>query len=137
MATKVVITGVRNLIKAVGEKKGETKRQVADAVASCAEVIYRKSQKLVPRDTEALAESGHIESNQKSGKAATSTIVYGGESAPYALYVHEDMTKHHAAPTCAKFLTKAIISTRGTCTSILNYTLQTNKSLTKDGVEVK
>lgn len=133
----VTITGVGNVLKAFGDKKKDMEFKIHEALGRCAAVVYRKSQKLVPRDTEALAHSGRVETNDKKGKGAQFEVVYGDEEAFYALYVHEDLTKKHAPPTQAKFLEDAVRLTRGTCASIIAYAVSETPRYTKNGVDVE
>jgi len=49
----------------------------------------------VPVDMGALRASGFVEPPELTAGGGSVTLGYGGPSAPYALYVHEDLTKHH------------------------------------------
>lgn len=88
----------------------EVQQNIRKAVqASIDEIIkdvYDESQKLVPVKTGALKASGQIvKSSQPFDNGLyDSTVQYGNEQVAYAVYVHEDLTKHHLAPTQAKFL---------------------------------
>jgi hypothetical protein len=69
--------------------------------------VYKESQILVPVKTGALKASGRI---TKATEAFENGIYdvnveYGNDTdVDYAVYVHEDLTKFHQAPTQAKFL---------------------------------
>ena len=63
--------------------------------------VLERAKYYCPVDTGRLKESGHLEP-QPDGSV---DVVFDCE---YAWYVHEDMNKIHAFPTCAKFLTIAV-----------------------------
>jgi len=79
-------------------------KAVAQAIYEEAQVIFAKSQVLVPVDTSALRGSGDVSAIQGSGQGVYVDIYYGGPAAPYALYVHEIIGNYHKAPTQAKYL---------------------------------
>ena len=41
-------------------------------------------------------------------------IGFGGAAAPYAIYVHENVSARHAPPTQAKFLEQPVMEARAT-----------------------
>lgn len=63
--------------------------QEAQIVMSAAQQDY------VPVDTGALRASGFVEPPTPTHTGASITLGFGGPSAPYAVYVHEDLTKRH------------------------------------------
>jgi hypothetical protein len=67
--------------------------------------IFAESQRLVPVEFGPLKQSGKV-SRRNYKYTVSRSIKYGGkEPGPYyAVYVHEDLTKKHKAPTRAKFL---------------------------------
>ena len=79
-------------------------KAVAQAIYEEAQVIFAKSQVLVPVDTSALRGSGDVSAIQGSGQGVYVDIFYGGPAAPYALYVHEIIGNYHKSPTQAKYL---------------------------------
>ena len=79
-------------------------KAVAQAIYEEAQVIFAKSQVLVPVDTSALRGSGDVSAIQGSGQGVYVDIFYVGPAAPYALYVHEIIGNYHKAPTQAKYL---------------------------------
>ena len=79
-------------------------KAVAQAIYEEAQVIFAKSQILVPVDTSALRGSGDVSAIQGSGRNVYVDIYYGGPAAPYALYVHEIIGNYHKTPTQAKYL---------------------------------
>lgn len=130
------ITGVENVLRAIGKAKSNKAAKIEDALKKCGEVILRKSQIYVPVDKGPLKASGHVEVAGK-GFGCRVRVVYGGPSAPYALYVHEDLSKYHEPPTCAKFLTRAVQETRGTCASVLKREMEAKPVKIIDGEVVK
>ena len=112
------ITGVRVVIRAIEKKREETKQQMAPAMKACADVVLRKALKYCPKDTGALRKSG-VASVSGTGWASRAVVAFGGETAHYAIYVHEDLSKYHEPPTQAKFLERAYRETKGVQTNIL------------------
>jgi hypothetical protein len=82
----------------------EAPKAVAIAIYEEANVIFAKSQVLVPVDTGALRGSGGVSAIQGSGQGMYVDIFYGGPAASYALYVHEIIGNYHKPPTQAKYL---------------------------------
>jgi hypothetical protein len=82
----------------------EAPKAVAIAIYEEANVIFAKSQVLVPVDTGVLRGSGGVSAIQGSGQGMYVDIFYGGPAAPYALYVHEIIGNYHNPPTQAKYL---------------------------------
>src|SRR5512143_3642237 len=69
---------------------------VAAALFVEAEAIMTVSkEQYVPVDTGALRASGHVVPPKISGTNVMVELGYGGPSAPYAVIVHEDLTKRH------------------------------------------
>ena len=114
----VKITGVQETIKAFGAASVEDARRIDEGLLACAHVVLRKALKYVPKDTHALEKTGQVQVEGR-GFGARASVVFGGEDAPYALWVHEILDHYHEPPTCAKFLERAARETRGTQTSIL------------------
>ena len=120
------ITGVDRVVKANGKASAEIKKRIDEALVTCAEVLLRKSQELVPVDTEALKKSGRVVANDKKGLAAAATVEYGGPTAPYAFIVHERLGVYHAPPAQARYLADAVPMVRGTMTSIIRRQVTVN-----------
>lgn len=116
------------MVKANGKASAEIKKRIDEALVTCAEVLLRKSQELVPVDTEALKKSGRVVTNDKKGLAAAATVEYGGPTAPYAFIVHERLGVYHAPPTQARYLADAVPMVRGTMTSIIRRQVTVNPS---------
>ncbi len=85
--------------------KQETPLAVAQAIWEEANLIFARSQVLVPVDTGVLRGSGGVSAPQPMAGGGTYVdIFYGGPAAPYALYVHEILGNYHKPPTQAKYL---------------------------------
>lgn len=130
----VKVTGVQQVLTAISKAKVDTGKTIAAGLEACAGVVYRKSQKLVPVDKGRLKASGRY-GVSGVGRAAKAFVEYGGPDAPYALYVHEDMTKRHPVGQ-AKFVEDAVRQTRGTMASIMRRMIKAKKVKLIDGEEV-
>jgi len=98
------LTGDVELQAVLRSAQQNAPKAVAQAIYEEAQVIFAKSQVLVPVDTSALRGSGDVSAIQGSGQGVYVDIFYGGPAAPYALYVHEIIGNYHKAPTQAKYL---------------------------------
>lgn len=116
------ITGMDLTFAAMGKAWSEDAPKIADGLRLCAEKVFSVSQYYCPLDRGPLRASGRIVTTG-SGLNASTTIEYGGDSAPYAMWVHEDLTKHHDAPTCAKWLERAYLETENDCLAIMKRSL--------------
>jgi hypothetical protein len=92
----------------------EAPKAVAIAIYEEANVIFAKSQVLVPVDTGALRGSGGVSAIQGSGQGMYVDIFYGGPAASYALYVHEIIGNYHKPPTQAKYLEQPVMEAMST-----------------------
>jgi hypothetical protein len=92
---------LRNVLEAAREK---SPLAVAQAIWEEANLIFAKSQVLVPVDTGVLRGSGGVSAPQKGTTGYFVDIFYGGPAADYALYVHEIIGNYHKPPTQAKYL---------------------------------
>lgn len=118
MTRMIQVTGIQAVIRAIGKARKKDAIKIAEGLEKSGHVILRKSQKYVPVETGALKASGQVITTGR-GMGARTTVVYGSQVAFYALYVHEDLTKRHTAPTCAKYLERAVREVRGTIASIV------------------
>ena len=92
-----------NVLRHLGDDSGTVMGQ---AILEEAQVIFAKSQILVPVDTGALRGSGNTSAITQFPEGLGVDIYYGGPSAPYALFVQEILSNKHIAPTQAKYLEK-------------------------------
>ncbi len=91
--TKPAVRGLKRAGK-------EYQRAFRQALLEEGEAIMLESQNQVPRDTGFLANSRFVRVEDGGGEITLEL----GYTAPYAIYVHEDPTARHRAPTKWKFL---------------------------------
>ena len=96
--------GDKELVNALKAGKEKTPKAIAQAIYEEANVIFARSQILVPVDTGVLRGSGGVSAPQQGPSGYFVDIFYGGPAAPYALYVHEILGNYHNPPTQAKYL---------------------------------
>lgn len=115
---EVRVTGVQTAIRAISKARTEAAIRIVDGIDKCCDSALKKARFYVPKDTMALHDSGRKEVTG-SGMGAKGRVIFGGPSAPYAIYVHEIQENQHAPPTCAKFLERAVRELRGTMSNIM------------------
>lgn len=76
---------------------------VGSALFNEAQPIMTASKQQCPVDTGALRATGNVEKPEFHGDSVTVRLTYGGAAAPYAIYVHENVSAHHPVGN-AKFL---------------------------------
>lgn len=89
--------------------KEQSPLAVAQAIWEEANLIFARSQVLVPVDTGVLRGSGGVSAPQRGTEGYFVDIYYGGPAAPYALYVHEIIGNYHNPPTQAKYLEEPLV----------------------------
>ncbi len=92
----------------------EAPKAVAQAIYEEAQVIFAKSQVLVPVDTGVLRGSGGVSAPQMGNQGYFVDIFYGGPAASYALFVHEIIGNYHNPPTQAKYLEQPVMEAMST-----------------------
>lgn len=107
-------TGIKELDTAAMRAASGAFSGATKAASKQTRAIFKTSQFYCPVDTKRLKKSGRIEGPNISGHRVTFTIAYGGvtvagKDVDYAVVVHEDPTKHHAAPTRHKFVEVAFV----------------------------
>ncbi len=85
--------------------------EMANALREEAKIELREAIRRTPRDTGALRKSGKISEVKKSERTCSINISFGGEQAPYAIYVHEDLEAYHPVGQ-AKFLESVLLESR-------------------------
>ena len=101
---KLDLFGDEELVNALTAGKKDAPQAIAQAIWEEANVIFAKSQILVPVDTGVLRGSGGVSAPQMGNQGYFVDIFYGGPAASYALYVHEIIGNYHKPPTQAKYL---------------------------------
>jgi len=109
IGVKLVLEGMEELQKALKEGKEQSPKAIAQAIWEEANLIFAKSQVLVPVDTGVLRGSGGVSAPQQGPQGFYVDIFYGGPAAPYALYVHEIIENYHKPPTQAKYLEQPLM----------------------------
>jgi Bacteriophage HK97-gp10, putative tail-component len=106
MAEKLISVEVKGLDKVIANLQAtgpEITQALAAALFMEAEATMAESKLEVPVDTGALRASGTVKMPVINPDSVTVEMGYGGAAAPYAVFVHEDLTKHHPNGN-AKFL---------------------------------
>jgi hypothetical protein len=99
---EVTVTGVEAILRKLARAPQAFLGVAESAVRSELEVEATESQRRTPVDTGSLRASHTVEV-YADRRDVTGTITVGGPSAPYALYVHENLDAHHDVGQ-AKFL---------------------------------
>ena len=103
----IVITGLTEALTMLGKLGEGLLIEISETVNEEHEKIMLLAKERTPVDTGALKASGHVIPAKISGDTVQSVGQFGGELAPYALIVHEDLTKHHPVGR-AKFYESAM-----------------------------
>lgn len=104
MKISVKVKGTKELQHALKQLGDRASEELGKGLYAEGELIMTESKKQCPVDTGTLRGTGHVEKPEMSRYGPTVTLGYGGPAAPYAVYVHEDLTKRHNPPTKAKYL---------------------------------
>jgi Bacteriophage HK97-gp10, putative tail-component len=85
--------------------------EVSRALYQEVEVEVTECKRRTPVDTGNLRASIHQEGPERKGLRVVTAIVCGGPSAPYAVYVHEDLEAFHRVGQ-AKFIESVLLESR-------------------------
>lgn len=99
MTISIEIIGVEKFVSEMN-RIADIGPTLQSVLRSRAQSVFMESQLLCPVDTGLLRRSGEIV--ERFGNTEPSVEI--SYSAPYAVYVHEDLSKRHNPPTSAKFL---------------------------------
>lgn len=89
MRITVEITGVPELVRALGQAKERALRALEVALYQEAVLIMGQSKLLVPVDEGTLRNSGFVELPKRDAAGVEVVMGYGGAASGYAVYVHE------------------------------------------------
>jgi len=103
VSVKIDITGQNKVISRLQSLGDTSTRALAAALYQEGEQLIAEAKQETPVDTGALRASGHVQQPTINGRQVEVVAGFGGVAAPYAVYVHEDLTKHHPVGN-AKFL---------------------------------
>jgi hypothetical protein len=98
------LEGADKLASMLSSVGPEAPKVVSTVLLEEANVIFNRSQVLVPVDTGALRGSGGVSAPIPVPGGVGVDIFYGGPAASYALFVHEIQHFYHNPPTQAKYL---------------------------------
>lgn len=107
----MILLGADKVIARIRKIQTGMSKEIADALYEEAKIELREAKKRTPVATGALRKSGKVSKPKISGKTVTVDISFGGETAPYAVYVHEDLEAFHPIGQ-AKFLESVIEESR-------------------------
>jgi hypothetical protein len=108
METKLALQGAPELIDALRRVAINAPRELARALFQEAEGVMAEAKRRTPVDTGALRSSGTVSAPTADAGSFQVQLSFGGPSAPYGLYVHEDLEAHHPVGQ-AKFLESAAL----------------------------
>lgn len=94
---------MRRLQRKFKERPKEVLKLAAQSINVEAEAIMAEAKEITPVDLGALRASGLVMPVQFMPTKIRVAMGFGGPSAPYAIYVHEDLTANHPVGQ-AKFL---------------------------------
>lgn len=97
--------------KAVREYAKRFPDRVASALFQECEIEATEVKRRTPVDKGNLRGSVHVEPPERDWRTISCRIVAGGVSAPYAIYVHENLEAFHPVGE-AKFLESVILESR-------------------------
>jgi hypothetical protein len=97
------LEGADKLASMLSSVGPEAPKVVSTVLLEEANVIFNRSQVLVPVDTGALRGSGGVSAPIPVPGGVGVDIFYGGPAASYALFVHEIQHFYHNPPTQAKY----------------------------------
>ena len=100
----MTLTQSNSMQEGIKKSLEDLRRRIPPAMRAAGETLLEESNKLVPVLTGVLKKSGKV---TYKGRGLNTEFSIG-YSADYAVYVHEDLTKHHPNGQ-AKFLETAIL----------------------------
>lgn len=110
MRLRFTITGADPLSRKLQTASTNGPQAMGQALVETAEQVMTVSKTdYVPVDTGALRASGHVQPAVWQGAKVEVEFGFGGPAAPYALYVHENLTAHHPVGQ-AKYLESPLLA---------------------------
>jgi len=104
MTISLKIKRSANLMQALTRVSNNGIKAIEASLYQEGEAIMTESKNIVPVDIANLKDSGHVSPPKTAGNRTTIELGYGGPAAPYAIFVHEDMTAQHTSGQSAKYL---------------------------------
>jgi len=102
------VTGTHEMSGRLKRMAATVPDQVERALFQEAQIEMTESKRRCPVATGALKGSGTVFRPERNGRTVSVTLAYGGVAAPYAIYVHEDLSAHHPNGE-AKFLESVLL----------------------------
>ena len=106
MKIGIVVLGAAETASRFSKRAARSKTVFKKAAKKAAQIVLADAVSLAPIDTGALRASGRI-TEVAGGETPLFDIQFGGDKAPYAVFVHEDLTVQHKTGQ-AKFLETAL-----------------------------
>jgi len=108
------LSNVAQVIQNLRRAEADTIDVLASAVQDEVDMIYRKSQRLVPLDTSALQGTGRTVGPEVTRRYIKFQIQYGGgPAAAYAIVQHENLEYKHTGIRSAKYLERPAMDAAG------------------------
>jgi len=98
-------------------------RAAERGVQKAVKYLLKETLVVTPELTGILKKSGAT-FVKKAGKETIGVVYFNDHICPYAIYVHEDLTKYHKPPTMAKFLQKTQWRLRGELSLIIRQEIE-------------
>ena len=111
MPNEVRFRGVPEMTGKLRRFQAKFPEVVAKALYEETEIETTEAKRRTPVDTGNLRASVHTEGPEIEGESIYTAIVAGGVSAPYALFVHENLEAFHKVGQ-AKFIESVIMESR-------------------------
>jgi hypothetical protein len=111
MNATIHITGLQQLESRLARLAIRIPQEVGRALYEVAQEEATESRRRTPVDTSALKNSHAVSRPLFLGRTISVTISVGGPSAPYAVYVHENLDAFHPVGQ-AKFLESTILESK-------------------------
>lgn len=126
------LTGQDKMRKNLAALKQNVPNEVARALNIEMELGAKEVKRRTPVDEGELRASIHVEGPYivylKGRRVIYARVVAGGPSAPYAIYVHEDLDAHHKVGQ-AKYLESWILESRPSMAARVARRVQINRAL--------
>lgn len=99
------------------------RRAAERGVKKAIDFLLKETLKVTPQETGNLRAAGHAVMRDR-GPEVQGIVFFDEVQAPYAIYVHEDLTKYHKPPTMGKFLQRTQFKFRGKLSQIIREEIQ-------------
>jgi hypothetical protein len=109
----LTVTGVKEMIRRISVIRQKFPNEIGRALRQEIELEATEAKRRTPVDRGNLRASIHVKGPEVSGRRIWCRIVAGGNAAPYAIYVHENLEANHDSPPFsggqAKFIESVIL----------------------------